>query len=976
MTRCMMTLAILVGVLTLGPAPAWAEMAPPLEGTLAVAALEAGRADHLTSLEKECHLLALNSDLAVLLLPGGFQCPGALAGTLLDIEPYAEGVGQYFLHLMEHPQWAEYAGEVRVLHRQGHTLLLWCADETPVLTPASRARQHGLIQPIRIDPTPKAWSAAAPLPMRPRARTEFHPLIDEMVAAVTIPSYVGTWQTLDDFETRYYNTVQNEAASAWMYDLLESFGLDVEFFIHEQSGPRMNVVATHIGVVNPDQVVYMVGHFDSISESPQTSAPGADDNASGTNAFLEAARIMSNYMFHNTIKFVGFNGEEQGLYGSTAYTNYIAGIGENVIGCYNFDMIAYAGNDPLPPDLVIYTNTNSVEIAEILEDACLEYVPTGVEPVVLVEAMGSSDHAPFWNHGYKAICGIEEEAWGPDFCPWYHTTNDRIEQYPQDYPTCVTMAALAAVAHSAMPMQPDTPYLALEAYAIDDDATGASQGNGNGLIEYSEIIELTLTLKNIGIPEAVAVTGQLVTSDPHTTVLVDQASFGTIPGSGGTASSAAPFVFAVSPRVPDNHEIAFEFVISELPDTLDLELIALAPALGVVAVEVDDSVGGDGDGIPEPGETVALALTVGNDGSVAATNVQGTLAGGAFLTADPTAQSFGDLAPGAIVAAGPFSVEIDPACPALYTALLVLTLTGDLNFAAIEEISFNIGDIFADDMEGGAPGWTHTAGGTGFTDEWHLETYRNHTYGGSASWKCGGAGGADYGDLLHAVLESSPFTLPGNSVLSFWHWMEAETSSAYHDYCYDGGLVQISIDGGAWETIAPEGGYPYLIREGGTPGPFPAETPVFSGAHDWRAESFDLAGYAGGARVRFVFGSDGSATREGWYVDDLLLTLTYSGVEEASQARTLRLHPARPNPIAAEATLLLELPAAADVSLRVFDASGRFVRTLLDAPLAQGQHPVHWDGRTQAGQSVGAGVYWARVQAGGAERTTRLLIAR
>lgn len=976
MTRCTMTLALFFVALLLGGSVTSATPTSPLEGMLAVAELEAGCADHLLPLEKECTLLALNSDLALLLLPHGFQCPASLAASLEELERFDEGAGQYFLHLMEHPEAAEYMGTARVLYRHGHTVLLWCADETPVLTPASRARQHGLLQPIRIDPVPKAWSAAASLREAPRARTEFHPLIDEMVAAVTIPSYVGTWQTLDDFETRYYNTAGNEAASAWMYDLLESYGLDVEYFIHEQSGPRKNVVATLTGVVNPDQIVYMVGHFDSISESPQTSAPGADDNASGTNAFLEAARIMSNYMFQNTIKFVGFNGEEEGLYGSSAYVNYIASQGENVIGCYNFDMIAYAGVDPLPPDLVIYTNANSLVIAETLEDACLEYVPNDVEPVVLVEAMGSSDHGPFWDHGYKAICGIEEEAWGPDFCPWYHTTNDRIEQYPQDYPTYVTMAALAAVAQTAMPLQPDTPYLALEGYEIDDDAAGASQGNGNGILEYGETIELSMTLKNIGLPEASAVTGQLSTADPHTTLLVDQASFGTIPGSGGTASSSAPFVFAVSPDVPDQHVIAFELAISELPDTLAFDLTAAAPAVDVIAMEVDDTVGGDGDGIPEPGESVELILTLGNSGSAAAVNVMGTLTGGAFLTADPTAQSFGELVPDSQVPGGPFNVGIDPACPDLYTSLLTLHLTGELGFAASVPISFNIGDIFAEDMESGAPGWTHAAGGTGFSDEWHLETYRNHTYGGSTSWKCGGAGSADYGNLLHAILESSPFTLPANSILTFWHWMEAETSGAYPDYCYDGGLVEISIDGGAWESITPDGGYPYLIRTGSTPGPFASETPVFSGTHEWRQESFDLAGYAGSARIRFVFGSDGSATREGWYIDDARLTLTFSGAQESVAAEVLRLHPARLHSNATEVTLVLELPRSAEVSLRIFDASGRLVRTLLNVPLEPGQYPVHWDGRTRAGRPVGAGIYWARAQAGTVERATRLLIAR
>jgi hypothetical protein len=91
-------------------------------------------------------------------------------------------------------------------------------------------------------------------------------------------------------------------------------------------------------------------------------------------------------------------------------------------------------------------------------------------------------------------------------------------------------------------------------------------------------------------------------------------------------------------------------------------------------------------------------------------------------------------------------------------------------------------------------------------------------------------------------------------------------------WAWDGGIVEISIDGGdTWTQIMPEGGYPYKIMDNPA-SPFDPGTPCFSGSHDWQQEEFDLSAYEGEAYVRFRFGSDGYVTEEGWYIDDMEVT--------------------------------------------------------------------------------------------------------
>lgn len=82
------------------------------------------------------------------------------------------------------------------------------------------------------------------------------------------------------------------------------------------------------------------------------------------------------------------------------------------------------------------------------------------------------------------------------------------------------------------------------------------------------------------------------------------------------------------------------------------------------------------------------------------------------------------------------------------------------------------------------------------------------------------------------------------------------------------------------------------------------------------------------------------------------------------------LLPNSPNPFSArgasgnpETTLHFTLPQAADVTLMLFDANGRLVRSLMNAALNAGAHHVRWDGRTANGRTLDSGVYFCRMQA-------------
>jgi Zn-dependent M28 family amino/carboxypeptidase len=83
-----------------------------------------------------------------------------------------------------------------------------------------------------------------------------------------------------------------------------------------------NVIATLKGTSDPERIYVVSGHYDSMCSDPRDGkcdAPGANDDASGTAAVIELARVMSKRKFDATIVFMTVPGEEQGLLGAAHY---------------------------------------------------------------------------------------------------------------------------------------------------------------------------------------------------------------------------------------------------------------------------------------------------------------------------------------------------------------------------------------------------------------------------------------------------------------------------------------------------------------------------------------------------------------------------------------------------------------------------------------------------------------------------------
>jgi len=104
----------------------------------------------------------------------------------------------------------------------------------------------------------------------------------------------------------------------------------------------VNVIAIQRGTEHPNRYIIMSGDIDSRGSDvldTEKDAPGANDNASGMAGAIEAARVLTNYEFENSIVYVGLSGEEQGLFGGQHMAEMVKEEEWDIIGVLNNDMI-------------------------------------------------------------------------------------------------------------------------------------------------------------------------------------------------------------------------------------------------------------------------------------------------------------------------------------------------------------------------------------------------------------------------------------------------------------------------------------------------------------------------------------------------------------------------------------------------------------------------------------------------------------
>jgi hypothetical protein len=194
------------------------------------------------------------------------------------------------------------------------------------------------------------------------------------------------------------------------------------------------------------------------------------------------------------------------------------------------------------------------------------------------------------------------------------------------------------------------------------------------------------------------------------------------------------------------------------------------------------------------------------------------------------------------------------------------------------------------------------------------------------------------------------------AVLRYWRWWFGSSDTLHVDVSAD--------DGATWSAL---------------------ERVTGSTSNTWTEASFPLActcDLTATMRIRFRACDLGLETPVEAALDDVSM-LRYepgtTGLPAAAPVAApggLRVTAVQPNPFNPATLVLYEVPARGEASLRVYDASGRCVRVLVDGVLAAGSHVAAFDGRNDAGRDLASGTYFLRLTADGETTAGKLNLVR
>lgn len=237
----------------------------------------------------------------------------------------------------------------------------------------------------------------------------------------------------------------------------------------------VNVVGRKLGTDLPDEQILVAAHYDHIA-----GCNGADDNATGTAAVLELARVLGQRDYPRTLVVACWDEEEDGLIGAEAYVALATQAGDQILFNYNFEMIGFHDDAPdsqtvpdgfelLFPEQVEALTANEYRgdfLAVVVDEAgvpqveplvsyaemfglatVLLPVPADLKNSPLLADLRRSDHAAFWEVDIPAVMLTDTSEFRYDN---YHCQSgeDAVELLNHDFATKIVASTVGAAAES------------------------------------------------------------------------------------------------------------------------------------------------------------------------------------------------------------------------------------------------------------------------------------------------------------------------------------------------------------------------------------------------------------------------------------------------------------------------------------------------------------------------------------------------
>jgi len=825
--------------------------------------------------------------------------------------------------------------------------------------------------------------------------------IDDLVAEISQDSLESYVLALQDFYVRLPDTDPAHDARDWLADKFAEFGYDsvvVDTFVGEQIWSYTpclcyNVMAYKVGTTLPDQKIIIGGHWDAVPESP-----GADDNASGTAAVLEMARVLKDIETSMTIIFIALDAEEAGLLGAYHYAGGAAARHEDIVLMINSDMIAHL------------TNTNRANIyvgstlayASVWADMASAY---GGITITDFLSGGSSDQRAFWEAGYNAMF-VQEDIFSPN----WHDPTDSTVYMNFDYMTRMVRAT-AATAYTV-----DQHLPPIWITSVQEPGDGHSQ-----LVNWQPINESVVSYYLVHWARADNLTESYYSMQPPTessyliqglTEGVEYRYFVSAHDSEGNTSLTHHYAYSTPSSVPAAPEnvtalplrdaIRVQWAVAN--EELDFDHCSIVrdgdivasvtsgnyyidddPALGtdlhyyyVVAVDTDNNQS-DTVGIPPAWMKAAtlqpdriLAVNRTSIRSIDFVDEQET---GAFMREALEGYNY-DYYSDTVATTKPWLEEqLDLIDMVDYGVIIVGAEAGRVDDIGVSPDVNGILDTLAYYMSIG--GKVIIFGRWGHLDERDtvdytstLETYDDayHDYFH-----------IDYRVRMTTVLESATATVLSDFV-----------GARSRDRAYP----HLPWDSAATLAHATAQAFPITNVSGIPCGSFAeltSDEPEVIYTYDCSRECRHSKGrpagwrYLGSDYQYFYFNlplscleRSAAKTALRQAVDDLMAAppVDSKGNDGENVPNAFELSQNYPNPFNPTTEIVYSLPARAQVSLSIYNVLGQRVRRLVDEVQPAGRHTVSWDGTGDNGEMLATGIYLYQLKAGDLKASKKMLLLK
>lgn len=225
------------------------------------------------------------------------------------------------------------------------------------------------------------------------------------------------------------------AVSEWVKKRFEQTGSAAELMEFRMGTKTVHNVMVNIeGRESIGKKIIIGAHYDSISELPAQSAPGAEDNASGAAALFQLAEYFVQHPPRHDLLIIAFAGEEQGLNGSTAHAKMLST--SQVKAMINMDMIGYLKNEKA---VLLESEEHARSLVDLMVQTAGNYTDLIVETTF--DAWGS-DHVPYLDKGIPAVLTIDRD-WSS--YPAYHRRGDLPSRVNADIATAIMKLNLATL---------------------------------------------------------------------------------------------------------------------------------------------------------------------------------------------------------------------------------------------------------------------------------------------------------------------------------------------------------------------------------------------------------------------------------------------------------------------------------------------------------------------------------------------------